>query len=123
MFQNGALYCSLEKEDKMEEQAVPAPAIEGLMWQPDCIEDHNLTKIRQEINAKHGLQLEDYHQLHKWSCDHYDLFWAHVWDFCGVKSQGQRPESVVDPSIGIAKLPKWFPGVTMNYAENLLRSE
>ena len=27
----------------------------------------------------------------------------------------------MDPSVGIADVPEWFPGSRLNYAENLLR--
>jgi acetoacetyl-CoA synthetase len=98
----------------------PLPATQGLMWRPESVKDHQLTILRQQINDEHGIELKDYHDLHKWSCDNYGLFWGHVWDFCGVVAS-VKPDKVVDKTIPINKVPKWFPGAKMNYAENLLR--
>lgn len=110
------------KSSNMEDNHVsPAPSVEGLMWQPLNVDSHNLTLLRQQINAEHGIELKDYQELHKWSCQNYHLFWGHVWDFCNILASEKRSEFVVDPSMPIEQIPKWFPGVKLNYAENLLR--
>ena len=103
------------------DQVSPAPPHEGLLWSPSNVKDHQLTKLRELINAKHDLALEDYHQLHQWSCDHYNLFWGHVWDVCHVVSSTARPELAIDKDVPIQHIPQWFEGVQLNYAENLLR--
>ena len=103
------------------DQVSPTPTYEGLMWSPSNVKDHQLTKLRDVINAKYDLALEDYHQLHKWSCDHYDLFWGHVWDMCAIVSSSNPQEKVVDKNVPMENIPQWFPGVQLNYAENLLR--
>ncbi len=31
--------------------------------------------------------MQDYHELHGWSVENYDLFWQEVWQFTGVIRQ------------------------------------
>lgn len=119
MLQNGRLiFCS--QDNKMEDQVSPSPPMDGLMWSPANVKDHQLTKFRQLVNEKYQLNLEDYSQLHSWSCTNYHQFWGQVWNFCNVISS-QEAEHVVDTKQSIDQIPKWFPGAKLNYAENLLR--
>jgi len=95
-------------------------AVDNLLWKPHNVENHHLTKFRDLINNKYGEDLKDYHQLHNWSVQNFSQFWSEVWDFTGVLSS-QRSEYAVDPKIPMNKIPEWFPGARLNYAENLLR--
>lgn len=91
-----------------------------LMWKPHNTENHNLTKLRLLINSKYGTSLSSYHELHGWSVQNYGQFWREVWDFTGVISSVE-PTINIDQGIAMDKIPEWFPGVRLNYAENLLR--
>ena len=33
------------------------------------------------VNREHGLAIDDYETLYRWSTDHIADFWATVWDF------------------------------------------
>lgn len=106
------------------EQVSATPSIEGLMWRPSDVQNHQMTKLREKINAKFNINLEDYSQFHKWSCENYDQFWGQVWKFCNVVSsctESLAEDQVIDKSVPIEKVPKWFQGVQLNYAENILR--
>ena len=113
-------------------------AEDNLLWKPQNIEvgwsvriifsvilkysqDHNLTKLRLLINEKYGESLSSYNELHQWSVAHYDKFWSEVWDMVGIVASVQ-PDTSVDTTVSMDKIPKWFPGARLNYAENLLRS-
>jgi len=106
--------------DVGEEAAELGDADSGLMWKPHKIEHHQLTKLREAINEKYGEDLQDYHQLHSWSVQNYGQFWQEVWNFTGVISS-KAAERPVDPNVSMDRLPEWFPGARLNYAENLLR--
>lgn len=93
---------------------------ENLMWKPENVQDHNLTKFRNWINEKFGEKLENYQELHKWSCQNYDQFWGEIWTFCKVVFS-QDYDKVVNTQVPIQEVPKWFPGAKLNYAENLLK--
>jgi len=63
----------------------------------------------------------DYAQLHRWSVEEPSAFWSAVVDFCGMRL-GLRSATVVE---GFERMPgaRWFPGATLNYAENLLEGD
>lgn len=90
------------------------------LWQPDArwIENTNMHQFMQKVNEQCGLQLEDYPSLHRWSCEHSDQFWSLLVKETGIRLSGDLSVVVDDP----AKLPgaNWFPGATLNFAENLL---
>jgi acetoacetyl-CoA synthetase len=61
---------------------------------------------------------KDYAELHRWSVERSEDFWALVWRFCEVRgAPGER--RLVDG----ARMPgaQWFPDARLNFAENLLR--
>ncbi len=64
---------------------------------------------------------DDYAALYDWSIAEPAAFWREVWEFCGVRGH-YDPERVVED---FDRMPgaRWFPGATLNFAENLLRPE
>jgi len=61
---------------------------------------------------------KDYAELHRWSVEKSEEFWALLWKFCEVRGEpGAR--RLVDGD----RMPgaKWFPDGRLNFAENLLR--
>ena len=106
----------------MAEQAT-LPLQEGLMWSPENVKDHQMTQLKEKINLKYGVNLQSYEDFHTWSCENYDLFWLEVWHFCNILGSKIDAKSCVDKNVPINQIPKWFPNVTLNYAENLLRHD
>jgi len=104
--------------DRGDSGEVPAK----FMWRPSRSKVTLMTQFREKINWQFHLDLADYHQLYKWSCENYSVFWEEYYKFCGIISS--EPYSrVVDSQASIADIPKWFSGARLNYAENLLRFE
>lgn len=99
----------------------PKPANEALMWKPVSTENHQLELLRDGLNKDKGLNLENYHELHKYSTDNYPEFWEYLWNYFGIKCSVKPTSPVIDKSIPMNKIPQWFKGARMNYAENLLR--
>ncbi|KAI8900554.1 hypothetical protein BC833DRAFT_581314 [Globomyces pollinis-pini] len=91
-----------------------------LLWTPKNPQDANMFKFMHFVNKKHNLELVNYEQLRKYSVDQIALFWADVWEYCAVVSSTPY-HTVVDESIPINHIPKWFQGALLNYSENLLR--
>ncbi|MBI2753456.1 MAG: acetoacetate--CoA ligase [Betaproteobacteria bacterium] len=62
---------------------------------------------------------KSYEELHRWSVEKSERFWALVWDFCEVR--GARADEVL---VDGDRMPgaQWFPGARLNFAENLLRA-
>ena len=62
--------------------------------------------------------VSDYPSLYAWSIQDPESFWAAVWRFCGVVS-GRLWDRVLEDG---DRMPgaRWFPGATLNFAENLM---
>lgn len=65
--------------------------------------------------------IETYDDLHKWSCKNYSTFWNEFWTFSKIRYSSTFT-SVVDESVSIDGIPKWFIGAKLNYSENLLEN-
>ena len=91
------------------------------MWRPSKarIEASNLTAFMARVEADWGVVCRDYGELHRWSIEEMERFWASVWRFCGVIGDLNATPVVVDAD----KMPgaRFFPEARVNFAENLLR--
>lgn len=92
------------------------------LWQPDPLrmQQSNLYRFMAEVNRFHGLQLQDYPQLHQWSVEKTTRFWPLVWQHCGVK--GELGNIVAENRQDMQRT-RWFPDSRLNFAENLLRRQ
>jgi acetoacetyl-CoA synthetase len=90
-----------------------------LLWQPDQerVEHSWMGRFRGWLKANRGIELKDYWELWQWSVDDLSGFWGALAEFLGVRFH-QQPASVIEDE----KMPgaKWFPGATLNYAEQAL---
>ncbi|OQR67029.1 acetoacetyl-CoA synthetase isoform X1-like [Tropilaelaps mercedesae] len=78
-------------------------------------------RFRNHINEKFGLHLADYHDLYRWSVEHYPLFWEEFLSFSEIIISLGYTQVVED--VPMEKIPKWFIGCTLSFTENLLRGE
>ncbi len=92
-----------------------------LLWQPspERIERSNLARFTKHIQKEVDGQVRDFHSLYDFSVKYPEKFWVAVWDFCGIRASGERTRVLIDGD----KMPgaQFFPDVTLNFAENLLR--
>jgi len=92
-----------------------------ILWKPTKIQiqDSQMTRFTVFVNNHHQLSLQNYNELHNWSVENIADFWQTFWDFSKIIHSGNI-ESVIDDN---SKMPgaKWFSGIKMNFAENLLR--
>ncbi|MEY2568239.1 MAG: acetoacetyl-CoA synthetase [Actinomycetota bacterium] len=89
-----------------------------VLWQPpiDVRETSRIGRWMSWLEDERGLPFADYDAAWRWSVDDLEGFWRSVWDHFGIK--GQAAERV----LGSRAMPgaRWFPGTTLNYAENVL---
>ncbi|MDY0009978.1 MAG: AMP-binding protein, partial [Bdellovibrionales bacterium] len=87
----------------------------GLKWQPDpdVMAQTALASFMAEAGVSGG-----YAEIWQWSTANRDLFWARLWDFCGVI--GDRGPTVFAPGAKFQE-GRFFPDSKINFAENLLR--
>jgi len=99
-----------------EEQGMRKP-----LWTPseERIQQANITRFMDAVNARQNLNLRSYAELYQWSVENIPDFWAAMWDFGNIKTSIPYDQVVED----LTKFPgtKWFPGARLNFAENLLR--
>jgi acetoacetyl-CoA synthetase len=100
------------------------------LWEPDAktIKNARITRYLRWL-ADQGIDIADpegsagpaaaYQQLWEWSVRNPGEFWTSVWDYFGVL--GSRPDG---PALTGTTMPAvhWFPGATLNYARNALRT-
>ncbi|TPX68574.1 hypothetical protein SpCBS45565_g03060 [Spizellomyces sp. 'palustris'] len=90
-----------------------------LLWKPSRPEETQMTKFKSFVERIYHIKLANYDALWKWSVENYPEFWASVWEYCGVKASVPYTE-VVERDVSMDKIPKWFKGARLNFAENLL---
>ncbi|GLB37018.1 putative AMP-binding enzyme [Lyophyllum shimeji] len=90
-----------------------------LLWKPAQPAVTPVELLRQMINRKHGLQLANYHDLHKYSVEDYN-FWLDLWEALNIVSSIPPNPKQITTLGKFPEIPVWFPGARLNYAENLL---
>ncbi|MED4905677.1 acetoacetate--CoA ligase [Parageobacillus thermoglucosidasius] len=92
------------------------------LWTPteERIQRSSIKRYMNWLKEKKGLAFETHQALWNWSVEHLEEFWETVWEYCEIKSAA--PYRCV---LEERKMPgaKWFPGATLNYAENVFRNE
>ncbi|HEX7915709.1 acetoacetate--CoA ligase [Rudaea sp.] len=91
------------------------------IWEPskERIERANLSRFIRFVQTEYKAQVEDYYSLYDYSIRQPEAFWRAVWEFCGIRTSGDFDQVLVDGD----RMPgaRWFPGVRLNFAQNLLR--
>ncbi len=98
-----------------------------VLWQPgpEVIEQARITAYRRWLGAERGVHLGGgtgpaaYAELHRWSVTEPGPFWDSLWDYFEVA--GERGEGPVLTGTTMPDVT-WFPGATLNYAQNALRT-
>jgi acetoacetyl-CoA synthetase len=91
-----------------------------IMWRPSP--ERVATSVLAAFASRHGPYSGqasfEYDGLHRWSIEQPEAFWESVWEFGGVI--GERGDTVFEPGADM-RTARFFPGATLNFAENLLR--
>ncbi len=91
-----------------------------VLWEPgpEVIDQARITQYLRWLAEHHGVAAADYQDLWEWSVGEPGAFWDSLWEYFRVL--GQRGDG---PALS-GQLPgaTWFPGATLNYARNALRT-
>jgi acetoacetyl-CoA synthetase len=102
--------------DAMSKKGAPSP-----LWKPSerAIEEAQVTQFARQVMRKRQLDLNGYHDFHRWSVANPEEFWGEVWDYCGVIASRKGSTVLTDAD----KMPgaRWYPEARLNFAENLMR--
>lgn len=91
-----------------------------VLWTPpaDARERSRIGDYLRWLAAHRGLEFADYDALWRWSVTDLDAFWRSIWDYFQVIAHTPPTATLADRAMPGAR---WFPGATLNYAENVLR--
>ena len=97
-----------------------ATATGQVLWTPtdQSRQGAQLTAFAREVEQRHGVAIAEYDDLWRWSVEHLEDYWAHVWRFFDVAPGTSYDEVLTDRNMPGAS---WFPGARLNYAEHILR--
>ncbi|PGH43387.1 acetoacetate--CoA ligase [Micromonospora sp. WMMA1996] len=91
-----------------------------VLWTPpaDVRERSRIGDYLRWLAEHRGLEFADYDALWQWSVTDLDGFWGSVWDYFQVVAHTPPTATLAGRAMPGAR---WFPGATLNYAENVLR--
>ncbi|KAI1169209.1 acetoacetate-CoA ligase [Nemania serpens] len=98
-----------------------ATAIPRKLWEHPNPKSSQLWDFMQRINQKHHLDLTTFQEIYQFSIDRRSEFYDEVFKFGNIIHSGSYTR-VVDESKPVDSIPRWFEGVHLNWAENLLWS-
>ncbi|GME60514.1 acetoacetate-CoA ligase [Neofusicoccum parvum] len=94
------------------------------LWVHPAPRETGMWRFMQGVNARRGLKLESFHDLHTWSVSDDGgrlAFYEDLWHHCAnLIHTGQPQNPIVDPTARFDSIPAWFQGVRLNFAENVL---
>ena len=99
------------------------PAIEAnptLLWKPKNAESQEMFKFMAYVNEEFSTTFTSYEDLRLWSVTEISQFWGAVWGYTKVIHSAPYIR-VVDETLPIYEIPKFFEGARLNYSENMLR--
>lgn len=89
------------------------------LWEPSNPDSTVLGVFKRTLEEEKGLDLRDYSALYQWSIKNRAAFWEFCWKYFPIIHEGNY-EFVVDDTARIDSIPDWFPGIRLNFAENVL---
>ena len=73
----------------------------------------------QTANRKHGLNMQSWDELHTWTVSHRADFWGLLFEEYPLIHEGTYTR-VINENARMDSIPRWFEGVKLNFAENIL---
>ncbi len=91
-----------------------------LLWKPTPrqVASSNMMHFMKFISSRTGRTITSYDELYDWSVEQIADFWALLWDYAGIVHSENYERVYEGNEIWNTT---WFPGVKLNFAENLLR--
>ena len=93
------------------------------LWKPKNPDATAIAQYRQRINQRFSPtpSLRDSHDLHSWSVQNPHQFWIDLYDYCDIiPPLPPHTKLAYNPDLKLRDIPAFFPGLKINYAENVL---
>src|SRR3954451_1956393 len=90
-----------------------------VLWTPpgDVRSRSRIGAFLDWLRTERSLAFDEYDDLWRWSVDDLDGFWTAVTEWSGVRWHDRPPFALRERAMPGAH---WFPGATLNYAEQAL---
>ncbi|KAI1180847.1 acetoacetate-CoA ligase [Nemania sp. FL0916] len=98
-----------------------AAAVPRKLWEHPNPKSTQMWEFMQLVNKKHHLDLTTFENLYQYSLERRSEFWDEVFKYGNLIHSGSYSR-VVDDSKPIDSIPRWFEGIHLNWAENMLWS-
>ncbi len=92
------------------------PVTPPVLWTPHR-DDHAMAAFSAFAARRTGIAFAEYAQLHAWSVDEPNSFWMLAAEWLEVRFHARADRALADRRMPDAH---WFPGATLNYAEQAL---
>lgn len=92
------------------------------IWKPTLPQDKIPMSIyREHVNRKFNQDLQTSQDLHQWSVSNLHDFWIDLHQYTGIiPPLPAALTTAFDPNTPMENVPEFFPGATVNYAENVV---
>lgn len=94
------------------------------LWEHPKPHDTQMWKFKTSLEHAAGREFKDYTDMYDFSCSHRAQFWGHLFEkfplVYSTTSAYDPKKPCVDESAPMFPPPKWFQGVNINFAQNIL---
>lgn len=89
-----------------------------ITWAPKSGHRSRLRDFMERANARRGLSMDGYADVHRFSVDEMSAFWEELVDYYDIVGSGLGGAALVEDRMPGAV---WYPHAQLNFAENVLR--
>lgn len=83
--------------------------------------DNAYGRFVELVSSRHGLAPDGYEDVWRWSVDNVPEFWRALWEFFDVRGSGLGDGDKAVLNDAVMPGAQWFPGVQLNYVDQVLR--
>lgn len=92
------------------------------LWEHPNPQETNMARFMHHSNNKRSMNMRTFAELNDWSGGPLrEEFWQDVLEYTSLIYEGTYTH-VIEPGVRMDRIPKWFKGLRLNFAENLLFS-
>jgi acetoacetyl-CoA synthetase len=101
----------------------PTTKANEVVWQPTNPEATAMSAYRRHVNRAFTKSFNNTRDLQQWSIDSPHAFWIDVYKYLDLVPQlPNHTTKAYDDSVSMRDIPKFFPELRLNYAENIFHA-
>ncbi|KAF9894350.1 hypothetical protein FE257_007853 [Aspergillus nanangensis] len=91
------------------------------LWEHPSPESTQMKQFQRALTKSKNIPFATWAEMHSWAVKNPAPFWDFCWTYFPIIHEGSYT-CVVDEASRMDSIPRWFEGVRLNYAENILYS-